>query len=85
MLPSIIITRLAIKWMMASGEQVQKAKSTMSTSAEESLSNIKTVKAFAEERGHVTRFENANWDVFEHGRSRAYFWAVFFFSTTCLG
>ena len=52
----------------------------MSSSAEESISNMKTVKAFAEERGHVTRFEKSNWDVFEFGRSRAYFWAAFFFS-----
>ena len=80
MAPSIIVTRVAVAWMMSSGELVQKAKTNMSSSAEESISNMKTVKAFAEERGHITRFEKSNWDVFEFGRSRAYFWAVFFFS-----
>ena len=57
----------------------------MSATVEESLSNIKTVKAFAEEKGHITKFEKANWEVFEFGRSRAYFWALFFFSNGVLG
>ena len=57
----------------------------MSSTVEESLSNIKTVKAFAEEKGHVEKFEKANWEVFEFGRSRAYFWALFFFSNGVLG
>ena len=64
---------------------VQKAKSDMSTEIEESISNIKTAKAFAEERGHIRRVDKASWDVFEYGRSRAYFWAVFFFSQSCIG
>ena len=53
----------------------------MSIETEESFSNVKTVKAFAEERGHIKRFDSASWDVFEYGRSRAYFWAVYFFSS----
>ena len=57
----------------------------MSTTAEESLSNIKTVKSFAEEVGHIDKFDKASWEVFEAGRTKAYFWAVFFFSTTFLG
>ena len=39
--------------MMSSGVHVQKAKADMSANVEESLTNIKTVKAFAEEKGHV--------------------------------
>ena len=57
----------------------------MSATVEESLSNIKTVKAFAEEKGHVEKFEKANWEVFENGRTRAYLWAVFFCANTLLG
>ena len=57
----------------------------MSIAAEESVSNIRTVKAFAEERGHAKRFEKANWDVFEHGRGKAYFWAVYFFTSSAIG
>ena len=71
--------------MMSSGVHVQKAKADMSANVEESLTNIKTVKAFAEEKGHVQRFEKSNWEVFEFGRTRAYFWAIFFFANTVLG
>ena len=71
--------------MMSSGVHVQKAKADMSANVEESLTNIKTVKAFAEEKGHVKRFEKSNSEVFEFGRTRAYFWAIFFFANTVLG
>jgi len=57
----------------------------MSSTAEESISNIKTVKSFAEESGHISKFENASYEVFEHGRTRAYFWSIFFFSLAVLG
>jgi len=57
----------------------------MSSTAEESISNIKTVKSFAEESGHIKKFENASYEVFEHGRTRAYFWSIFFFSLAVLG
>ena len=83
--PSIYVTRNALSWMMSSGDLVQGAKADMSATVEEALSNIKTVKAFAEEKGHITKFEKANWEVFEFGRSRAYFWALFFFSNGVLG
>ena len=64
---------------------VQKAKAEMSSNIEESLTNIRTVKAFGEEKGHVRRFEVANWMVFENGRTRAYLWAIFFCANTLLG
>ena len=59
--PSIYVTRNALAWMMSSGVLVQGAKAEMSATVEESLTNIKTVKAFAEEKSHVTKFEKANW------------------------
>ena len=80
LVPSIVVTRVAIGWMMSSGEMSQKAKAGMSNAAEESISNAKTVKAFAEEQGHIDRFDKTNWEVFDHGRARAYFWAAFFMS-----
>ena len=80
MSPNIIFTRLSMAWMQSSGVASQKAKANMSASAEESISNVKTVKAFAEERGHIAKFEDVNTEVFEYGRARAYFWAVFFFA-----
>lgn len=83
--PSLYVSKHAMGWMIQSGVVVQGAKAAMSSTVEESLSNIKTVKAFAEEKGHVEKFEKANWEVFEFGRSRAYFWALFFFSNGVLG
>ena len=59
--PSIYVTNKARAKMMSSGVHVQKAKADMSANVEESLTNIKTVKAFAEEKGHQERFERANW------------------------
>ena len=52
----------------------------MSANALESISNIRTIKAFAEERGHIARFEEENNEVFEYGRSRAYFVTAFHFA-----
>jgi len=57
----------------------------MSAVSEETISNIKTVKCFAEEKTHCDQFEKANYEVFEHGRAKAYFFAVFFFSQKLFG
>ena len=83
--PSLYVTNKARSWMWSSGVMVQKAKAEMSSNIEESLTNIRTVKAFGEEKGHVRRFEKANWAVFENGRTRAYLWAIFFCANTLLG
>jgi len=57
----------------------------MSAVSEETISNIKTVKCFAEEKTHIGQFDKANYEVFEHGRAKAYFFAVFFFSQKLFG
>ena len=85
MSPQIIVSRISVRQLMANGQLVQKAKATMSNSATEAFSNIRTVKSFAEERGHIERYEKASWDVFEHGRSKAYYFSFAFISATFLG
>ena len=57
----------------------------MSGLTEETISNVKTVKCFAEEEKHIEKFQVSNYEVFEHGRARAYFFAVFFFSQKLFG
>jgi len=52
----------------------------MSNIATESISNIRTVKAFADEENTSLRFATTSQDVFEYGRSKGYFWALFFLS-----
>lgn len=52
----------------------------MSNIGAESLSNIRTVKAFADEEMTSLKFALANQHVFEYGRTKGYFWALFFLS-----
>ena len=85
LLPSILVTRWAIALVFTSGASVQKAKAAMSGLSEEAISNVKTVKCFAEEANHIEAFSKASYEVFEHGRSKAYFFAVFFFAQKFFG
>ena len=50
----------------------------MSNIGTEILSNVRTVKCFADEEMSVLKFSLASQEVFEHGRARGYFWAFFF-------
>lgn len=52
----------------------------MSNIGTESISNIRTVKAFADEEMTVLRFAIASQQVFEYGRAKGYFWSIFFLS-----
>ena len=56
LLPSIIGTRWAISYVMKTAAAAQGAKGTMSTLSEETITNIKTVKCFAEEANHIEKF-----------------------------
>ena len=49
----------------------------MNTVAEESFSNIRTVKAFSNEVHEITKFESGNEIVFDAGRKKAQYQAVF--------
>jgi len=46
----------------------------------ESLSNIRTVKAFADEDMTTLKFEVASQELFEYGRATGYFWSIYFLS-----
>ena len=51
----------------------------MSSIGRESFSEIRTVKAFANEEMTFLRFATINQSVFEVGRARGYYWAIYFF------
>ena len=51
----------------------------MSSIGRESISDIRTVKAFANEEMTFLRFATINQSVFEVGRARGYYWAIYFF------
>ena len=56
LLPSILATRWALTYMNKSAVASQSAKGKMSAMTEETISNIKTVKCFAEEQTHIDKF-----------------------------
>lgn len=80
MLPSVVSSRLTAGMLNTFSVRYQKSKGEMSNIATESISNIRTVKAFADEDNTSLRFAIASQDVFEYGRSKGYFWALFFLS-----
>jgi len=53
----------------------------MNTVAEESFSNIRTVKAFSNELAEVAKFASGNDVVYEAGKKKALFQAIFAFMT----
>ena len=54
------------------GKDIQAAKAEMNTIAEETLANIRTVKAFANEKTECARFRAKNERVLALGKKRAY-------------
>ena len=52
----------------------------MSNIGTESLSNVRTIKAFATEDLNSMNFALASQDVFEYGRSKGYFFGLYFIS-----
>ena len=54
--PSIAATRWAFNFMIKSAAGAQGAKGKMSAMTEETISNVKTVKCFAEEANHIEKF-----------------------------
>ena len=50
----------------------------MSNIGTESISNVRTVKAFGDEEMTSLKFAMEGQKVFEYGRTKGYFWAFFF-------
>jgi len=58
-------------------KDIQNGKSQLTTVAEESWSNVRTVKAFSNEREEINKFEVDNGVVFGLGRQRAILQGIF--------
>ena len=76
--PQILITRISANFLDSFAITYQKTKAEMSNMGTESIGNIRTVKAFANEEVDGLKFALQNQHVFENGRARSYFWAFFF-------
>ena len=59
-LPLCLFSAFYQRWMRALQREIQKEKSIMSTIAEESFSNIRTVKAFSNEDEEIQKFAVGN-------------------------
>jgi ATP-binding cassette subfamily B multidrug efflux pump len=57
-------------------------KSDLSSQAQEVISNIRTVKAFSDEKGSLERFQIGSQKVYVAGEKKARVMALFFFVFT---
>lgn len=72
-------------FMRAVAKKISAEKALMSTIADESLSNIRTVKAFANEDEEISKFNKYSTEVYKLGLKKSYWMAFFgFFTQICL-
>ena len=83
-IPLIIFSTFYQKWMRTLQRTIQSEKGKMNTVAEESFSNIRTVKAFSNEDAEIAKFAAGNMIVYEAGRKKAVYQAIFAFATQVL-
>jgi ABC-type multidrug transport system fused ATPase/permease subunit len=72
-IPLVLFSTFYQKWMRTLQRTIQSEKGRMNTVAEESFSNIRTVKAFSNEDQEISKFTAGNLIVYEAGRKKAAF------------
>ena len=77
MLPSILATRISLEFNRKYAMNYQKTKAEMCSQAEETLSNIRTVKAFGDEKQSDVKFRIESAKVFDWGNRKARIWGIF--------
>ena len=82
--PLIVFSTYYTRWMRELTREVQSYKGKMSAVAEETLSNIRTVRAFSNEEGEIKRFDGGNCEVYRVGRKKVLYTAAYSFLTTIL-
>lgn len=73
-----------MNYMMKYNVSYQAAKADLSSSAQENIGNIRTLKAFADEKGAVEKYQVLNHKTYIEGWKKARVYGAFFFSYTCL-
>lgn len=61
-------------------EAYQKSKGEMMAVAQETFANVRTVKAFADEKGSIKSFQKQNAAVYHIGKIKSYVWGGFMFT-----
>ena len=79
MLPVLIVIPLWARLTAFTQKQYQEVKAEASSVANESIGNIKTVKAFSGEDIGVRMFDESNNGVYNIGKNMAYYYAFFMF------
>ena len=69
--PLIIFSTFYQGCMRTLQREIQTEKGKMNTVAEETFSNIRTVRAFSNEDAEIGRFNNGNYVVYQAGRKKA--------------
>lgn len=83
--PLIFFSRLSFWATRSWSEQLQKAKAQMCSYAEETLSNVRTVKAFSDEKQCVLRYNEESRNVYMWGDKMAKIWGFFMGQNQILG
>jgi ABC-type bacteriocin/lantibiotic exporter with double-glycine peptidase domain len=75
--PLVFSTRLSWYCTHKWNANLQKAKAEMCSFAEETLSNIRTVKAFSDEKQCIAKYNEESQKVFFWGERNAIVWGYF--------
>jgi len=78
-LPVMIFSVVYGRFMKRAQKIVQDKKAQISNVAEETFSNVRTVKAFATESDETRRFEEGNQGVYDIGYEKAVWYGIFNF------
>lgn len=82
--PTLFGNRIFMSWMMKYNETYQTEKAAVGSMAQEAISNIRTVKAFADEKGSLEMYKVGNQKVYMEGVKKARVYGAFYFSFTVL-
>ena len=78
-LPLVFFNKCQIGYMRKIQVVIGKTKGEMNNVAEESFSNVRTVKAFSSEEDEILKFKKGNLEVYRQGKKRAWWLAAFSF------
>jgi len=78
--PSLFSNRVFMNFYRKYNEAYQKSKGEMIAVAQETFANVRTVKAFADEKGSIKSFTKQNAGVYHIGQIKSRVWGGFMFT-----
>ena len=76
-IPLALFTRFYQRWLRKLARQLSEAKGKINNVAEETFSNIRTVKAFTNEEAEFAKFEKGNMEAYYIGRRRTFYQGLY--------